>query len=363
MTAAPPCPHFGACGGCTAQDMAPERYRTWKRSLVLDALARHGLDPGVVAELVSVAPQTRRTARFGARAGVLGFTERGGHALVEVPECKVLAPEIIALLPALRALARIAAPGRGFVDVPVTLADTGLDVVVRTPRPPDGAQRQALAAEARRAGIARVSWQEAGDTRREVAGPPEPVATLRPVRANFAGVAVDLPPAAFLQPTAEGETALVHEVTGALAGARRVADLYAGCGPFAFALADRGAQVRAVEGDPAMAGAIEAASRRAQAKVTAEARDLVKRPLLAGELARLDGLVLDPPRAGAPRQVAEIARSRIPAVVYVSCNPQSFARDARVLLDGGHRLTRVLPLDQFLWSAHVELAAAFRRMG
>jgi len=363
MTVAPPCPHFGACGGCTAQDMAPERYRTWKRALVTDALARHGLDPGVVVELISVARQTRRTARFGARAGVLGFTERGGHALVEVPECKVLAPAIVALLPALHALARIAAPGRGFVDLPVTLADTGLDVVLRTPRAPDGEQRQDLAAEVRRAGIARISWQEAGGTRREVAGPPEPVATLRPVRANFAGVAVDLPPAAFLQPTAEGEAVLAREVTSALEGARRVADLYAGCGPFAFALADRGAQVRAVEGDAAMAGAIEAAARRAQAKVTAEARDLVKRPLLAAELARLDGLVLDPPRAGAARQVAEIVRSRIPAVVYVSCNPQSFARDARVLVDGGHRLTRVLPLDQFLWSAHVELAAAFRRMG
>jgi 23S rRNA (uracil1939-C5)-methyltransferase len=361
MTSAPPCPHFGACGGCITQDMEPERYRTWKRALATDALARHGLDPGVVAELVSVAPQTRRTARFGARGGVLGFTERGGNALVEVPHCKVLAPAIVALLPALHALARIAVPGRGFVDVPATLAETGLDVVLRTPRPPDGEQRQGLAAEVRRAGIARISWQEAGGTRREVVGAPEPVATLRPVRASFAGVAVDLPPAAFLQPTAEGEAVLVREVAGALAGARRVADLYAGCGPFAFALAKAGAQVHAVEGDAAMAGAIEAAARRAQAKVTGEARDLAKRPLLAAELDRLDGLVLDPPRAGAARQVAEIARSKIPAVAYVSCNPQSFARDARTLVDGGYRLGRVLPLDQFLWSAHVELAASFVR--
>jgi 23S rRNA (uracil1939-C5)-methyltransferase len=358
---APPCPHFGVCGGCTAQDMAPERYRTWKRALVTDALTRHGLDPAVVAEPVSVAPQTRRTARFGARGGVLGFTERGGHALVEVPHCKVLAPPIVAALPILHALARIVAPGRGFVDVPVTLAATGLDVVLRGPRAPDGAARQALAAQARRAGLARVSWQAAGSTRREVAGAPEPVATFRPVWATFAGVAVDLPPAAFLQPTEEGEAALAHQVVATLTGARRVADLYAGCGPFAFALAAKGAQVRAVEGDPAMAGAIEAAARRAQAKVTAEARDLVKRPLTAVELDRLDGLVLDPPRSGAARQVAEIARSKISAVAYISCNPQTFARDAKTLVDGGYRLARVAPVDQFLWSAHVELAAAFVR--
>jgi 23S rRNA (uracil1939-C5)-methyltransferase len=347
------CRHFGVCGGCVSQDLDPSGYLAGKLALVVDALAREGLDTSVVAELVSVAPGTRRAARFGARNGVVGFTVGGSNELFDVMECPVLRPEIVAALPALRAMAP-----KGFADMPVTLSDTGLDVVLRTADEPGLARRQDWAARARAAGFARVSWQRAGRDRRHVAGPPEPIAALRPVRMGFSGVPVDLPPAAFLQPTAEGEALLVREVVAALDGAKRVADLYAGCGPFAFALHRA---VHAYEGDAAMSAAVTAAANRAQRNVKAETRDLTKRPLLAQELDRFDGMVLDPPRAGAAPQARELAKSKVPTIAYVSCNPQSFARDARVLVDGGYRLMRVVPLDQFLWSPHVELAARLTR--
>ena len=347
------CRHFGRCGGCTSQDLPDSEYRTQKRGLVLDALTREGLDTSVVAELVEVAPGTRRTARFGARAGVLGFTERGSNTLFDVLECPVMRPEIVAALPALRTLAP-----KGFADMPVTWTDSGLDVVLRSADEPGRTRREEMAALASKAGFARVSWQRSGQDRRHVAGLSEPIATLRPVRMNFSGVAVDLPPAAFLQPTAEGEAVLVREVVAALSGAKRIADLYAGCGPFSFAA---GGQVHAFEGEETMVAAIDAAARRAQRNVTAEARNLARRPLLAQELNRFGGVVLDPPRPGAAPQAKELAKSKVPVIAYVSCNPASFARDARILVDGGYTLERVVPLDQFLWSEHVELVATFRR--
>jgi 23S rRNA (uracil1939-C5)-methyltransferase len=347
------CRHFGICGGCTSQNLDPRDYMARKHALVVDALSHEGLDTSVVADLVSVPAGSRRTARFGARNGVVGFTVGGSNALFDVLECPVLRPEIVAAVPHLRALAP-----KGFADIPVTLADTGLDVVLRTSDEPGLARRQDWAARARGAGFARVSWQRAGRDRRHVAGPPEPIAALKPVRMAFSGVPVDLPPAAFAQPTAEGEAVLVREVVAALEGAKRVADLYAGCGPFTFAV---NRAVHAYEGDAAMVAALTGAARRAQRNVAAETRDLAKRPLLAQELDRFDGVVLDPPRAGAAPQVRELAKSKVPTIAYVSCNPQSFARDARVLVEGGYRLERVVPLDQFLWTPHVELAARFVR--
>lgn len=365
MTATPACRHFGTCGGCALQHLASDDYRAGKRALVTEALARHGLDTGCVVDLVSVPPASRRIARFGARATaqgvVLGFTERAGRNLIDVEECPVLLPQMVGALPKLRALAAIVLKRGAFADIPVTRTDLGLDVVLRTEAEPDRDARTRLAEAA--AGFARVSWQQAGRDRRHVGGPPEPIAVFKPARVTFSGVPVDLPPAAFLQPTCEGEEVLVREVLAALGGRKRVADLYAGLGPFTLALAKAGTHVRAVEMDPAMTQALDAAARRSGLgpMVEAETRDLVRRPLQRAECDRLDGVVIDPPRPGAATQARELAASTIPVIVYASCNPQSFAPDARVLVDGGYRLERVLPLDQFLWSPHVELAAVFRR--
>jgi 23S rRNA (uracil1939-C5)-methyltransferase len=368
MTAVtPPCRHFGICGGCALQHLSGEEYRAGKRALVVDALARQRLGTDSVGDLVSVPPATRRIARFGARAerGALtvGFAERAGKTLVDVAECPVLLPAIVAALPALRALARTALKPGGFADMPVTLTMSGLDVVLRTAHEPDGTQRAALADVARAHGFARLSWQPGGRDRRHVGGPPEPIAAFKSARIMFSGVAVDLPPAAFLQPTAAGEAVLTREVVAALGGRKRVADLYAGCGPFTLALAQSGVHVRAVEMDAAMTAALDAAARRAELgpMVATETRDLVRRPLQRAELDKFDGVVLDPPRPGAASQARQLAASKVPVIVYASCNPQSFAADARALTDGGYTLDRVVPLDQFLWSPHVELAAVFRR--
>ncbi|HZD24921.1 MAG TPA: RNA methyltransferase, partial [Alphaproteobacteria bacterium] len=188
------------------------------------------------------------------------------------------------------------------------------------------------------------------------------VAERRPPLIELGGVPVTPPPGAFLQATAEGEAALVRLVSEACAGAGRIADLYAGIGTFSFALA-RAAPVYAAEQDAAAVAALVAARNGAAGlkQIEAEMRDLVRRPLGPGELARFDAVVFDPPRAGAARQVEELARSKVPLVVAVSCNPATFARDSRTLADGGYRLERVTPVDQFLWSAHVELVATFRR--
>ncbi|MBV8167689.1 MAG: class I SAM-dependent RNA methyltransferase, partial [Alphaproteobacteria bacterium] len=218
----------------------------------------------------------------------------------------------------------------------------------------DLAAREALARFADRADVARLSWRQPGAA-------PEPIARRRPVPVDFAGVAVEPPPGGFLQATREGERAIRDAVIAALPSAGKIADLFAGCGTLSLPLAARGLSVRAAERDPEALGALVAAARRAQLAVATEARDLERRPLAGDELAGLDAAIVDPPRAGARAQAAALAASGVPTVVMVSCDPATFARDARLLVDGGYRLEAVQPIDQFLWSPHVELVAVFRR--
>ena len=358
--AEPPCPHFGACGGCALQHLDDRLYAEWTRERVATALARRGLG-GVVVEAAARTPAgARRRAAFLAvrrKDGVrMGFRARSSHRVVTLSECPVLDPSLVALLGPLRELfTGLLTPGQR-AEALVARIETGIDLVIAAPNAPDLAGRERVAELADACDVVRVSWRGPGETS------PEIVVQRRPARAVFAGVAVDLPPGAFLQPSAAGEAALVAFAAAATADAARVADLYAGCGAFTFALAERAA-VHAVEGDAAMAAAIEGGAGRAglAGRVTAEARDLDRRPLLAGELARFDAVVFDPPRAGARRQAEALAESLVPVVVAVSCNPATFARDARTLVDGGYGIGRVLPVDQFLWSPHVEVAAVFRR--
>ena len=349
----PVCRHFGECGGCALQHVDDGAYSAWKRERVAETLARRGLDIEV-APPVRIAPGTRRRTRLGARATakglVLGFKARRSHRLIDVTECPVARPEIVALLTPLRAVLSDCLSGGGGAEVSVTATDGGLDVAVDTGSALDLAMRERLAEFAATADLARLTW----------AG--EPVVQRRSPRAVFAGIAVDLPPDAFLQPTEMGETALADIVAAALEPAATVADLFAGCGALSLPLAMAGKRVRAVDADNGQISALNAAARdpRLGARVTAETRDLERRPLAGPELGALDGLVLDPPRAGAAAQVREIAATSIPVVVYASCNPATFARDARTLVDGGYHLDAVTPIDQFVWSAEVELAAVFR---
>ncbi len=354
---APACRHFGAvarpCGGCAAQHMGSAVYGGWKRDVVASALARHGLHPEI-APLISVSPATRRRVRLAFRrvAGgtVLGFHEGRSDRIIDIAECPVAVPEIVALMPHLRKFLTGRAE-RG--EVAVTHTPEGADVVVFTPREPDLDTRMDAPDFCNAAGIARLSWSAKGDS------VPEPVIALVAPTANFGGTTVRIPPDSFLQPTAAGEAALRDWVLAATAGMETVADLYAGCGAFSLPLAASGKTVTAFEGVAGQVAALRSAG--AGLPLVAEARDLARQPLRAEELTRFDAVVIDPPRVGAPEQIANLALSDVPAIAYVSCNPATFARDARVLADAGLVPGTVQPVDQFLWSSHVELACMFRR--
>jgi 23S rRNA (uracil1939-C5)-methyltransferase len=349
----PPCPHFGDCGGCDLQQLSAAAYLAWKQGLVSEALSRRGIETEVAAMIV-VPPGSRRRAVFIAeRLGRdihLGFNAAGSRRIVDLATCHILLPELVRLLPALRDVLGLVLGPRQSADIAATATDSGIDLWLKTRRPPSPAARQAL-----------ITLAEAQDLARVSVGPDaEPVVIRRQPRAIFAGVAVGLPPDAFLQPSLPGERVLTRIVEEALAGRRAIADLYAGCGTFTFALA-AGRKIHAVEANAAALAALAAAARAMAGRITAERRDLAREPLGPDELKRFDAVVFDPPRAGAKEQAAAIARSRLECAVNVSCHPRSFARDARILIDGGFRLQRVVPVDQFPWSAHLELVGIFRR--
>ncbi len=361
----PPCPHFGPCGGCTVQHLADAAYRRWTRELVTTALARRGFDAPPVAEPVFVGANTRRRAALSAvrtGSGVrLGFHGRESHTVEDIHTCHVLDPAIMALLPELRpALAQLLGP-RETADVTVLLTETGLDVLIASAEPPGLKAREALAAVAESADLARLAWCEAGPGESDV--PPEPVALRRPPRLTFGGTGVEPPPGAFVQPTRDGEAVLTQAVTEWLAeAAGPVADLYAGVGTFTLPLAVTH-KVHAVDGAAGAMAALWQAVRKhdLMGRVTAEVRDLVEDPLTPDELGAFNAVVFDPPRQGARELAANLAASNVATVVALSCNPNTFGRDARALVDGGYELRAVRPIDQFPWTGHVELAALFRR--
>lgn len=346
---APPCPHYRACGGCALQHASDAFVTAWKQDVLRAALAAQGLDAPFLVPHVSPPGARRRATLAGRRRkkGVLvGFHGRASEVLSEVPECKVLAPGILAMLPVLEELVRLGASRKAELALAVTLADAGADVSVRGGKPLDGPLRAALGQLAGQVGLARLAWEG------------EVVAQAAPPAQRFGRALVVPPPGAFLQATAEGEAALLAAVRQAVAGARQVADLFAGCGTFALPLAEA-AEVHAVEGAAEMLAALDAGWRQATGlrRVTTEARDLFRNPLTPEELARFDAVVIDPPRAGAEAQVAMLAQAEVPVIAAVSCNPVSFARDARMLVQAGYILEWAQVVDQFRWSPHVELAA------
>lgn len=352
----PPCPHFHSCGGCAVQHLAEAPYVAWKQGLLVAALSARGLDIKP-APMLRIAGGTRRRAELSAlrtQGGVtLGFHTEGSGELVDIQSCLVLLPKIVALLPALRAfLADFLRPAETF-DIHVTAADNGIDLLL-TGRSPDARKRASLADFAAANGIVRIAW------RRETGEEPEIVVLHESPRVSFGTVEVVPPPGAFLQATRPAELAIASEIAASVGRAKRIVDLYAGLGTFSFPLTGR---VHAVEGDAAASAAMQAGARAGfrAGRVTCEARDLERRPLLVEELDEYDAAIFDPPREGAREQATYLAASSVPVVVAVSCNPASFARDARVLVDGGYTLARVVPVDQFLWTGHLELVATFTK--
>ena len=355
---APPCPHFGDCGGCSLQHWAAAPYLAWKGEQVRLALARERIETEILPAFATPPGVRRRLALHARRDGRevrLGFKARRSWRLVELDVCVIADPRLVAALPALKALADpfLHSP-KSAPTLHVTWTASGLDVdVTGVERKTGGlsADARAKAARAAAAGdIARVTLAR------------ELIYQSRAPLVRVGPATVALPAGAFLQASPQAEAAMGQVVVDAIAGASKVADLFCGVGTFTFRLASV-AQVQAADAsEPAIRALMAAVGTAPGLKaITAEARDLTRRPLLAMEMKKLDAVVFDPPRAGALEQSREIAASKVGLAVGVSCNPQTFARDARVLVDAGFTLERVQPIDQFLWSPHVELVGVFRR--
>jgi len=345
--------HFGTCGGCSMQHLAADAYADWKREKVVRALATAGLEAEVDAMVRCPVASRRRVTLSAQRiAGriQLGFNAAQSHQIVEIQECAVAVPEIVAALNDLRQLATILASGPKPFRLTVTATRTGLDIAAEDVGRIEEGKRRKLIEFCLAKGFARLSSAGEIIVERE-----------KPV-VMFGSVPVVIPPGGFLQATEQAEQVMANLVQEHLAGAKYVADLFAGSGTFALRLASA-SRVHAVESEGTALSALDEAARHASGlkPVKAEKRDLFRRPLTAKELSVFDGLVFDPPRAGAEAQSEQIARSTVRKVAAVSCNPGTLARDLAILTQGGYRIVRVVPVDQFLWTAHVEVVALLEK--
>lgn len=349
----PACRHFGTCGGCALQHMAMPDYLGWKRDKVLQALKSQRIE-AEVAPIVPCAPHSRRRVTFAVRkveiGMLLGYNRHLSHEIIDIAECPISVDSIVEQLGSLRALARLSCFTTKPFRMTVTATPSGLDVAFLESGKPDDGARRAIAAFALDAGIARVSVD--GEI------------VVEPVKPHlaFGRAVVTPPPGGFLQAVASAEEAMVELVRSHVGKAKRVADLFSGAGAFALRLAEN-AEIHAVESDAASLAALDRAFRFTPGlkRVTTEKRDLFERPLTTKELDRYDAVVLDPPRAGAELQSRQLATSSVPKLAAVSCNPLTLARDLSILIGGGYRLVSVTPLDQFLWSSHVEAVALLEK--
>lgn len=353
----PVCAHYRACGGCSLMHASEGFTTAWKRQVVETALAARGL-PAPIAGIHVSPPRSRRRAVLSGKrtkkGALVGFHARASDVIVDLAECHVMRPEITAALPLLRRITVAGASRSGELSMTVIHGPAGLDLTVTGGKPMEPALFQTLAALADEGDLARLTW-------RDQAGDGQSI-TRRPPALPMGRARVVPPPGGFLQATLEGEAALLSAVRDFTAGASRIADLFSGCGTFSLPLAET-ATVHAVEGLAAPLAALDAGWRGASGlgRITTEIRDLARRPLMADELNRFDAIVIDPPRAGAEAQAREIAASRVDRVAFVACDPVNFSRDAQLLAEGGFVLSRLMVVDQFRWSPHVEIVAQFVR--
>jgi 23S rRNA (uracil1939-C5)-methyltransferase len=349
----PPCKHFPSCGGCQLQQLDKESYSRFVYERIAGALAGQGLEAPIRPPAISP-PRTRRRATLHAerrgRQVQLGFTEESSHRIIDMKQCWVLEPSLFALIAPLRGLLAKLMPERSRANLHLALTDRGADVLVETKVEESLEVAEGIVAFAQQHGLARFSIDEGlgAETRWE----PDPVTI------TLGGVPVPFPPASFLQATAHGEGVLVAAVREVVGEASASADLFAGLGTFAFALPGK---IYAAEAARDALLSLKSAATGARRPIFTEHRDLFRRPLIPAELNRFDAIILDPPRAGAREQSEQLAMATVPRIAYVSCNPSSFARDAKMICEGGYRLDWVQPVGQFNWSTHVELAAAFSR--
>jgi 23S rRNA (uracil1939-C5)-methyltransferase len=344
----PPCRHFPECGGCQLQHSDDEAYRGYLISRIEGALAQHDLRTDIREPHLSPPNSRRRTTLKAQKAGgsvLVGFNSEKSHRIVDMRECHILRPELFLLVQPLRTLLVNLLSRNRSAEAQLTLVDQGADVLLRNVEPEGLAAIEALTSFATTNRLARLSIDSGTG--------PETMWEPVPATVTLSNIPVTFPPGGFLQATADGEAALVAAVRESVEGSPTVADLFAGLGTFALAVGAR----YAAEASRDSAAALK----RAAPAMAVEHRDLYRRPLDAGELKRFDAVILDPPRAGAAEQVRELAASSVPNIAYVSCNPATFARDAKLLIHGGYSLEWVKPVGQFRWSTHVEMAASFSR--
>jgi 23S rRNA (uracil1939-C5)-methyltransferase len=345
-----PCRHYKTCGGCSVQHASDAFVANWKKTIVKDALAAHGLDP-VFGDIHTSPAASRRRASFSGKrtkkGAMVGFHAPASPTLVQVPDCQIITPGLASLTPVLENITVLGASRKGEITLTVTETPVGFDVSVSGGKPMDPVLQGTLAQVCGAGRIARLTWDD------------ETVAQAEVPIVSFDGMPVPIPPGAFLQATLPGEAALRDAVTEIVGGAGRIVDLFAGCGTFALPLA-RGAEVHAIESERPMLDALDGGWRRATGvkHVTTETRDLFRNPVLPEDL-KYDAAVIDPPRAGADAQMRALADSKIGTIAAVSCNPATFARDARHLIEGGYVMGALTIVDQFRWSPHVELVARF----
>ncbi|MGC1468475.1 MAG: class I SAM-dependent RNA methyltransferase [Sphingorhabdus sp.] len=352
----PPCPHFQLCGGCQLQHLDEEVLKTFAQDRIIHALSAQDLAlPEFMPVHISPPHSRRRVAVRSAWAGKqfqLGFSSEKSHRIVDLTQCDIMAPELFAVLEPLRVfLAPRIGPKRN-VEIKLALVDQGVDVLIEQWAPDGLETHEALTDFATANNLARLSTDDGYG--------PTTYWEPEPATATLGGIAVAYPPYGFLQATRDGEQALTLAVQEIVGEAKLAADLFSGLGTFAFAVV-QGRKIFAAEAERAALLSMKAAASKAGLSLFAEHRDLFRRPLTPPELNRFAAVILDPPRAGAREQVAELAKSDVPTIAYVSCNPSSFARDAKTLIAGGYRLQRIWPVGQFRWSTHVELAGEFTR--
>lgn len=352
---APPCRHFPECGGCQLQQVDDTAYRAWVADRILRGLAAQRIEPIEVRPTHLSPPRTRRRASLRAvrRGGrvTLGFNAEASHNIIDMHECHILEPSLFALVAPLRALLPALVREGQASGVTLTASDTGIDLLLSNVDVEGLSAIEMLTSFAHTHDLARLSIETAAGV--------DVIAEARQPQVRFGNLSVTLPPAPFLQATRDGEAALQQAVVEAIGDAKRCADLFCGLGTFALPLTAQAA-VHAVDAAGPAVRSLETAAKQAKRRLSVEHRDLFRRPLRADELKRFDAVVFDPPRAGAKEQVAELARAGVGTIVAVSCNPNTFARDAAMLVKGGYRLQRLWPIGQFRWSTHVELVAEFR---
>ena len=354
--ATPPCQHFPLCGGCQLQHLDEDSLRLFVAERVTHALATQQVDIGEVMPVHLSPPATRRRiavrSAWAGKQFQLGFSTEKSHRIIDLRQCDVVTPELFALLKPLRSLLEPRLNRARQVQIKLAMVDQGVDVLIENWIANGLDTHETLSEFAKTYGLARLSLDEGYG--------PVPFYEPEPVTVTLGGVAVGYQPYGFLQATLDGEAALVQAVNEIIGEDTIVADLFAGSGTFALSMG-AGRKIYAGEADLQASLALKAAAGRSGRTIFAEHRDLFRRPLSPEELNRFQTVVLDPPRAGAKEQVANLAASTVPSIAYVSCNPASFARDAKTLVAAGYRLQRIWPVGQFRWSTHIELVGQFTR--